>query len=79
MGRYAKISEKITISSRLIDKFIEIYANIAVDRQFGYKRGNVPGLNSPRGLPKTVFWLRWPKLLHNLGLYILINSKTQLV
>jgi hypothetical protein len=39
----------------LVDKFMEIYAIIAVDRQFGYKRGNVPGLTSAREAPKTVF------------------------
>ena len=55
MGRYAKISEKITISGGLVDKFMEIYAIMPVDRQFGYKRGNVPGLTSVREVPKTVF------------------------
>jgi hypothetical protein len=53
-GRYAKISE-ITISSWLFEKFMEIYAIMAVDRQFGYKRGCFSGLNSGRGLHKTVF------------------------
>jgi hypothetical protein len=37
MGRYAKISGKITVSGGLVHKFIEIYAIIAADRQFGYK------------------------------------------
>jgi hypothetical protein len=34
---------------------MENYAIIAVDRQFGYKRGNVPGMNSVGEVPKTVF------------------------
>ena len=33
----------------------EIYAIIAVARKFGYKRGNLSGLNSVRRLPKTAF------------------------
>ena len=33
-GRYAKIYEKFIISGRLIDKFMEIYAIIGVNRQF---------------------------------------------
>jgi hypothetical protein len=37
-----------------VDKFIEICAIIAVDRQFGYKIGNVPGMNSVGEVPKTV-------------------------
>jgi hypothetical protein len=55
IGRYAKISEKFTLSGGLVDKFLEIYAIPAVDRQFGYKRGNVSGLTSVREAPKTVF------------------------
>lgn len=55
MGRFAKISEKIGISGGLVDKFIKIYAIIAVDSQFGYKKGNLPGLTSVRDVPKTVF------------------------
>jgi len=55
MGRYAQISEKVTIFSGLVGKFMEIYAIIAVDRQFGFKRGNVPGLTPVREVPKTVF------------------------
>ncbi len=46
-GRYAKFL-KNHLSGWLVDKFMEIYAIIAVDRQFGYKRGNLPGLNSAR-------------------------------
>ena len=30
-------------------------ADHTVDRQFGYKQGNLPGLDSLRGLLKTVF------------------------
>jgi len=30
----------------LVDKFIEIYAIIAADRQFGYKKGTLSGLTS---------------------------------
>jgi len=54
-ARYANVTDNITISGRLVDKFPEIYAIIAIDRQFDYKRGNLPGLNSVRGLPKINF------------------------
>ncbi len=39
---------------------MEIYANIGVDRQFGYKRGNLSRLSSVKRLSKT-------RLLHNFG------------
>jgi hypothetical protein len=55
MGRHAKISENISISGGLVKKFIEIYAIVAVDRQFGFKRGNVPGLTSVSEFPQNVF------------------------
>jgi hypothetical protein len=54
-GRYANITEKITIFGRLVDKFMEFYAIIVVVRQFGYKRGNLPGLTSVREVPKIDF------------------------
>jgi hypothetical protein len=40
---------------RGIDKFMAIYAIIAVDGQICCKRGNVSGLTSIREVPKTVF------------------------
>ena len=37
-------------SIRWVDKFMEICAIIAADRQFGYKSGNLSRVNSMRGL-----------------------------
>ena len=34
-----KIHEKFAMSSRLINKFMKIYATIGVDRQLRYKKG----------------------------------------
>ena len=39
----------------LVDKYKENHSIIAVVMQFGYKRGNVPGLTLVREVPKTVF------------------------
>ena len=55
MGRYAKISEKITISGGLVDKFLKICPILPPTRQFGYKRRIVSGLTSVSEVPKTVF------------------------
>jgi hypothetical protein len=49
-GRYAKIYEKFIIPGRFIDKFMEIYAIIAIQRQFGYKRGSLLRLNPVKRL-----------------------------
>jgi hypothetical protein len=68
-GRYAKISEKITISGSLADKFMEICAIVSLERQFGYKRGNLSGLNSGRDVSKTFFGLWQLRLPHNLSIY----------
>ena len=54
-GRYAIIFEKNPLSGWWVDKFMEIYAIIAGDRQFGYKRGKLSGLTSVREIPKTFF------------------------
>jgi hypothetical protein len=54
-GGYAKIFEKITLSSGLVYRIMEIYAIFAVARKFGYNRRNLMGLNSGRGLHKTVY------------------------
>jgi len=43
------------MSGGLVDKYKENHAIIAVVRQFGYKRGNLSGLDSWIGLPQTVF------------------------
>jgi hypothetical protein len=50
-----KFLKKITMSGGLVDKIMEIYAIITVAIQFGYKKGCFSGLNSRRGLHKTVF------------------------
>ena len=49
---YANITE--TISGRLFDKFIELYAIICT-REFGYIRGKLSDLNSGGEVPKTIF------------------------
>jgi hypothetical protein len=49
-----KIFAKITISGGWVDRYMENYAIIAVNRPFGYKRGNLRGMNSR--------WERSPKL-----------------
>jgi hypothetical protein len=38
---------------------MEIYAISAADKRFGYKRGNLSGLNSGKDIPKTIFLLLW--------------------
>jgi hypothetical protein len=54
-GRHAKICAKIPLSTWWFDEFIKISAIVVVDRHFGYKRGNVPGLTLVKEVPKTVF------------------------
>jgi hypothetical protein len=54
-GSYAIIFEKNPLPGGWVDKFMEIYAIIAGDRQFGYKRGKLSGLTSVREVPKTFF------------------------
>jgi len=44
-----------TISGRLVEKLIEIYAIIAIIRPFGCKSRNLWGLASMRVLPITAF------------------------
>jgi hypothetical protein len=39
------------MSGGWVDNYMENYAIIAVDRQFCYKRGNVPGINSEGEVP----------------------------
>jgi len=43
------------MSGGLVDKYKKYHAIIAVVMQFGYKRGNLSGLNSGTEIPKTVF------------------------
>jgi hypothetical protein len=50
-----QIREEIALSGRLVDKFMEIYAIIAIDRQCGYRRSNLPGLTSVREVAKADF------------------------
>jgi len=58
------------MSSRLVDKFMQIYATIDVNMLFGYKRGSLPRLNSVKRLFETTF-RRWrSRLLHNLSLKV---------
>ena len=54
-GQVCQIFAKITISGGWVDRYLENYAIIAVDRQFGYKRGNLSGMNSVGEVPKTGF------------------------
>jgi hypothetical protein len=51
-----KFLQKLLFPVGAVDRYMENYAIIAVDRQFGYKRGNVPGMNSVGEVPKTVFF-----------------------
>jgi len=54
-GQVCQIFAKITISGGWVDRYLENYAIIAVDRQFGYKRGNLSEMNSVGEVPKTGF------------------------
>jgi len=45
-GQVCQIFAKITMSAGWVDKQREKYAIIAGNRQFGYQRGNGPGINS---------------------------------
>jgi hypothetical protein len=36
---------------------MEIYAIVSPAKQFGDHRGNLPGLNSGKKIPKTIFYL----------------------
>jgi hypothetical protein len=58
-GRYAQLIGKITMPGLLVDKSIEICSIMPSTRPYGYKRGNLSGLNSVRGLLKTIFAMRW--------------------
>jgi hypothetical protein len=55
IGRYVKICEKIPLSGGLLDKFIEIYATIAVDRQFGHKKRKLSGVKLGERAPQNRF------------------------
>jgi len=56
-GQVCQLIGKITMPGLSVDKFIEICAIMGSPRQFGYKRGNLPGLNSGKKIPKTIFYL----------------------
>jgi hypothetical protein len=66
-GRYANATEKITISSRFVDKFMKICAVIPSTGQDGYKKSKLSEVNPGRAVAKPVFDLYWTRLPHNLG------------
>jgi hypothetical protein len=54
-GCSGKMCSKNPLAGGLLDKFNEIYATIAVDRQFGYQKMKLSGVKLPEGAPHNHF------------------------